>query len=265
MNTLNKIIIVFAFIAVICLVLTCWKFSFIFGVKINENYDSSDLEVNILDIKTDDKILIIIRNMLRDVDTLFTDNDITYWMDGGTLLGAVRHKDVIPWDDDADLSILSEDENKLLGLQSKLYQMGYGLSTFWGGYKIYPLDGIEIKQHNRNWEWSDSSKDIKEDEDFNYKYPFIDIFLVQKEIDQFHFSNVKVRRTWPKYYHEIKDLFPLKRYQFNNFTLVGPNNPTPYLDRSYGTDWPNKAYRQYDHENQKMLDKTKFDLSKIKY
>lgn len=50
--------------------------------------------------------------MLKFIDQVCKDNNLTYWIDSGTLLGAARHGGFIPWDDDVDIAMPMEDAEK---------------------------------------------------------------------------------------------------------------------------------------------------------
>lgn len=59
-------------------------------------------------------------SMMKIFHNFCEENNITYYIIGGTLLGAIRHEGFIPWDDDIDVIIPRDDYNKLFLLKDKL-------------------------------------------------------------------------------------------------------------------------------------------------
>ncbi|SNU06910.1 lipopolysaccharide cholinephosphotransferase [Lachnospiraceae bacterium] len=60
--------------------------------------------------------------VLNKLDELCKKHDISYFAVAGTLLGAVRHKGYIPWDDDLDLGMLIDDYDKFLQIPPEEYE-----------------------------------------------------------------------------------------------------------------------------------------------
>ena len=67
------------------------------------------------ELKTRD-LKIIEKEILEHIDSVFSSNGIEYYLDGGTLLGAIRHKGFIPWDDDIDIIVRRKDFKRALSL-----------------------------------------------------------------------------------------------------------------------------------------------------
>jgi len=58
----------------------------------------------------------IMLTIMDYIDDFCRNNNINYFLYGGSLIGAIRHKGYIPWDDDIDICMMRQDYDKFLSL-----------------------------------------------------------------------------------------------------------------------------------------------------
>ena len=131
-------------------------------------------------------------NLFKKFISFCEDYSINYFCTGGTMLGAVRHHGLIPWDDDIDLFMMREDYEKLISLKSELQQRNIGIE----GIQCNDQFAVFLKIWDMNttlWEF----------EEIPYVYGvFIDIFPLDYSDDtqaQFLKKYKKRRRLYLLY------------------------------------------------------------------
>lgn len=103
-------------------------------------------------------ILNIMEELVRILDRMH----IPYCMQGGTMLGAVRHQGFIPWDDDIDLGMYREDYERFVAEVSRYLPEHLELRTYWdetdhhyyfarvvdNRYRIKRMGSMEVRYEN---------------------------------------------------------------------------------------------------------------------
>lgn len=81
-------------------------------------------------------------NIAKDVITVMDKYHIGYSLSGGSILGAIRHKGFIPWDDDIDMNIPRKDYERLL----KIFDQELGNNYYIQTPQKYPELGLLVTQ-----------------------------------------------------------------------------------------------------------------------
>jgi len=140
-------------------------------------------------------------------------NNIKYIILGGTLLGSIRHRGLIPWDDDVDIGIIDKTDEEIYILLNNILNK-YGLII------KKSIRGTLVKVQ------SPKSNRIN-----------IDLFPLIKQNNIYKFLPPYDKIYKNEWFYE-NELYPIKQYKFGKLQVYGPNKAINYLNRAY-PNWEN--------------------------
>lgn len=148
-------------------------------MKVCEMDNNDNKKINLDECKK------IMFQMLVDFDELCRNYDLKYYLVWGTLIGTVRHKGFVPWDDDIDVAMPREDYNKLITLSSnwnKKWNEKYSFLCFEKDNK-YPIFFGKFSDNNTVIV-NRFIKDIDNLGLYIDVFPIDNVFISEKKIDK---------------------------------------------------------------------------------
>ncbi|MFA6991283.1 MAG: GNAT family N-acetyltransferase [Candidatus Babeliales bacterium] len=166
---------------------------------------------------TNAKTILKLYQLMKDTHEVLISHNIKYWAIAGTLLGAVRHHGIIPWDDDLDICIDKNQEIEFIALKPIFEQLKYDVVQTNSGkvYRIFPQNST----HN-----------------FKDADVCLDVCLYEQNGNKISYGWRWANRPGEENGILIysNELFPMKDYKFGNFFIKGPKEPLKYLICCYG-------------------------------
>lgn len=144
-----------------------------------------------MDDKTLNQLHKVGLEILTVIDKVCKKYGIPYFLCGGSLLGSIRHKGFIPWDDDIDIGMLREDYDKFQKCFLKEHFKDYYLHSF-NTDNHYWLPFMKVRKNNTTI----NEKDIEKLD--THKGIFVDIFPFDKVTDKGFTKRLAVRSFFIK-------------------------------------------------------------------
>ena len=149
---------------------------------------------------------LVILQIAKDLDTLCRNNGIQYYLLGGSAIGAIRHKGFIPWDDDYDIIMDSENYDKFIyACRTQLDKEKY---YFQEGYKDWPCPFSKVKLRGTVFE--EATKYVNDSGEMGI---FVDIFKMEKSPSQ------ALARRWQYFCAKYLLCYSLLERGWNNPSL----------------------------------------------
>jgi len=177
----------------------------------------------------------IMLEMLISFDKICTKHHLRYWLDSGTLLGAVRHKGFIPWDDDIDLAMPIEDYNKFILLAPLELPNEIFFQTSLTDTK-FKFDYIKLRSNKASIvEFHEKDKEVG-----YHQGIFVDIFPMLAVEDTQQMSTF--------YTNTLEDIRSVSAVSLH--TPMGKDNP---IKRKILVDSLDKHHKGWECQNNKLI------------